>query len=499
MHPNRISGEQLVVNSNDIIGSKIVGFANETPLLFTATDQRVHNLDTGLDYTTIQDAIDANATLNGHRIFAESGVYHENLVVGKSLLILGENASSTILDSNSSGSFNVIANADLTLSQFTIQNGYSGIFGSHTSAVTVTNCIIRNQYYFGVFIQTYDKVNVTVRDSLIADSGGGIQISYSEGFCAIERNNLSQVDSGILIGWGNPVSGGIINNTIVGKNHGTGADLTHFNNGLVEGNYIAAFYDGMYLTDFSYNEVVRNTLTANDGISIALMSSNSNIVVGNDILNNGFGIWLSSSSADNVVYQNNFVSNLQQAHFEPPSFPNIWDNGYPSGGNYWSDYNGTDENQDGLGDTGYTICTNNTDSYPLIGMFSVFIAISGQHVTTISNSTVSDFQFNGTAIMFSVSGIEGTTGFCRVSIPKSLMNATYRVFVNGAEVASNLLPLSNSTCGYLYFSYNHSTQEVTIIPEFLSWLILPPFIVAATSVTTLTTYKRESNGLDPHD
>jgi hypothetical protein len=56
-------------------------------------------------------------------------------------------------------------------------------------------------------------------------------------------------------------------------------------------------------------------------------------------------------------------------------YTNVWDNGYPSGGNYWSDYNGTDlllgsgQNEtgsDGIGDTPYVIDANNRDNYPLM-------------------------------------------------------------------------------------------------------------------------------------
>ena len=57
--------------------------------------------------------------------------------------------------------------------------------------------------------------------------------------------------------------------------------------------------------------------------------------------------------------------------------------GYPAGGNYWSDYNGTDvfsgryQNEtgsDGIGDAQYTVDGNNADKYPLI---SIRIRIPG--------------------------------------------------------------------------------------------------------------------------
>jgi len=47
-------------------------------------------------------------------------------------------------------------------------------------------------------------------------------------------------------------------------------------------------------------------------------------------------------------------------------YVNNWDDGYASGGNYWSDYNGTDTNYDGIGETPYEVDANNTDRYPLV-------------------------------------------------------------------------------------------------------------------------------------
>jgi hypothetical protein len=48
---------------------------------------------------------------------------------------------------------------------------------------------------------------------------------------------------------------------------------------------------------------------------------------------------------------------------------NTFDAGYPSGGNYWSDYNGSDTDNDSMGDTSYTVFENVVDHYPLMKPF----------------------------------------------------------------------------------------------------------------------------------
>ena len=82
-------------------------------------------------------------------------------------------------------------------------------------------------------------------------------------------------------------------------------------------------------------------------------------------------------------------------------------------------------------------------------------------VQIICNSTLFDFQFNGTEINFDVNGEDGTLGFCRTCIPTALING-YRGFVNGTEVNVLLLPFSNSTHEVLYFNYTHTTHEIIV-------------------------------------
>lgn len=93
-------------------------------------------------------------------------------------------------------------------------------------------------------------------------------------------------------------------------------------------------------------------------------SSNHNCIYGNNIANEFYGIEFGWSSG-NWVYRNFFINNDRQAYVIPSGYVNVWDNGYPSGGNYWSDYAGIDENKDGFGDTPYIIDAQNADHYPL--------------------------------------------------------------------------------------------------------------------------------------
>jgi len=126
------------------------------------------------------------------------------------------------------------------------------------------------------------------------------------------------------------------------------------------------------------NVIIGNNVKNNPGDGIMLDGSDGNTVVENTVTNNGkrgIALWMAK---DNTIYHNNFIDNAWGQACS--SQINLWDDSYPSGGNYWSDYTGVDEksgvNQDqpgsdGIGDTPYTIYLNNQDRYPLVESWSI--------------------------------------------------------------------------------------------------------------------------------
>ena len=193
----------------------------------------------------------------------------------------------------------------------------------------------------------------TLTDNVISDSDGIV----------VEKNGVTLNGNGY---------------TVQGSSGGNGVDLTSTSDVTVENMTVESFSFGIFAPSANYDTIAWNNIEQNSEMGIWFESSSNNYVYSNDVQeNSAFGIWLSSSQ-NNDVYHNNFVNNAAQVYTTYDS-NNVWDNGYPSGGNYWSDYSGTDffkgafqnlTGSDGIGDTPYTIDANNIDHYPLMNLWS---------------------------------------------------------------------------------------------------------------------------------
>ena len=153
-----------------------------------------------------------------------------------------------------------------------------------------------------------------------------------------------------------------------------GIDLSGRSNVTIKNMEIRNFMDGIYLVACVHACITRNNITANTDSGI-LTGGVSNNITGNYIANNNIGILFHVSH--DLIYHNNFINNTKQVEdicwTNPwlPSSATILDDGYPSGGNYWSDYedrypNATELDDSDIWDTPYVIYGNNQDNYPLM-------------------------------------------------------------------------------------------------------------------------------------
>ncbi len=157
---------------------------------------------------------------------------------------------------------------------------------------------------------------------------------------------------------------------------------------------------GLYLISSNNNEIKTNTIQNNQK-GIQIISSLNNDIYSNTIGDNSqYGIYVISQSLNNLLYLNVFADNGQNSQ---DIFTNYWS--YNSQGNYWDDYNGYDNNSDGIGDNPYDIPGgDNQDEYPL-GYFKEPEPPSGNQQPTAHLPSISPNPATyGETVMFSGSG-----------------------------------------------------------------------------------------------
>jgi len=521
----------------------------------------IRNLNTNLTYLTIQSAIDASETLNKHTLWVESGVYHENVNVYKSLALIGENPLTTIIDGDDVGKVLSVNADNVSVARFTVRNSGSlaptygddcGVFLNHTVGSNISQCLVTNNR-IGIYL-FFSKGNVVERNVVSSSHENGVLLWYS-GNNVLEENEISNnsynfgvfggsfsdfnnvIDTSntvdekpiqYLIGvedevFDNQTETGVlylinsINVTVRNLNlmkNGHAVFCYNMTKSVIENVTTSGNSYGIYLQDSSGN-FVRNSDCFEDWVGICLQDSDYNVVesntvgncekgislyeadnnnlIGNTVFNNFYGIRFFSSHL-NEISHNNLVENSEQVSLYF-SHQNTWDNGFE--GNFWSDYVGPDTNRDGLGDINQTIDNANKDHYPLLGAFSNFsVHYEGDFydVTVISNSSVLSFAFEDAdnTIRLTVNGTYETYGFCRISIPRALVESEISVIIDDGftEVLyPNYTLRDDGFYRWIYFAYQHSAHEILIIPEFWPAIFLSTLIIAILWFSLLKTLK----------
>jgi parallel beta-helix repeat protein len=354
--------------------------------------------------------------------------------------------------------------------------------------------------------------NTIIGNSITNNHIGIWLFNFSSG-CAFSGNDITA--NGYFGMWfdhspSNNVTGNRIANNLCG------AVLNSSSGCAFSGNNITAnyMYGGIALLNSSSNSISRNSITANSMLGgVALILSFDCTISENNVADNtNYGVYITNSS-NNRFFHNNFKNNTQQV--SSLNSTSVWDDGYPSGGNYWSDYSDGDSyngpNQivpgsDGIGDTAYTIDANNVDHYPLMGPFTSFDAGTWGNtlfnVDVVSKSNITNFSFDPYAspkptLTFDIEGQDGTTGFCRISIPRDIMwcddPSEWTVTVGGTLTSRNIVEDADYT--HIFVEYTHSTKTVQIqsthaVPEFQPFLILPLLMTITLLATVICKRKR---------
>ena len=335
-------------------------------------------------FNSIQDAIDAVA--EGGKVIVYDGAYNENLIINKSVAIYGN--GDVHIQSNSGNVIEINA-LNVILENLTIKGGYRGIYT--IGDTTMINCSV-NSNGIGIYV--------------IGDN------------CKIYNCNVSNNEGYNIWIMG---SNNIILDCYIGNSkYGIGIGEARYNK--IYQCFIANHTEnGIYFNESHFN-LIEKCRIYNNGYGIYFFNSSHNKIFENEIKWNEHGVYFvpyDMPSNNNIIYHNNFISNIQQAYDE---CNNIWYNETLQEGNYWDDFDSPEEgaydnDSNGIIDAPYEIEVGNSDLYPLANPFDLYPpftettvkGIMGNNGWYVSNVTVflnaTDNESNVIYINYSVDGV----------------------------------------------------------------------------------------------
>ena len=452
-------------------------------------------------YNSFDNDVDESNTINGKPIIFWIDRHNSTVPSNAGDVILVNCTAITVNYSDPSHRLRIIffntnsSSISNTNSNINLLTSYENSIADNTFSLSM------QASYKNTILRNIGSINLQdAHNNSIIGNRGWIEL-HACSFNTIEGNNCSgQGGNGIFIS-GTCVGNSVVRNE-VSNNEQSGIRL----------------YSGSGEYYPNSTTIIGNNITGNGFVGmehlgtgfygIELDFSVNTLIEGNNIANNNIGIYSSSTSLI-TIYNNNFISNTQDIIRTTATSLKLH-NGYPCGGNYWSNYNGHDNfsgvkqdeyGADGIGDSDFAVSDLIIDYHPLtaeIKFFDVGLSESSNYWVKIScDRSVSNLSFNpeSKSLAFKVDNEIGTLGTCRVTIPKDLLytEGNWIVHVDGNPTTAKVW--DDTYNSYLYFSLANTAQTVDIIgtaaiPEFPSWTILP-LVVAVIAVAVI--YRRISS------
>ncbi len=256
----------------------------------TSADTITVDDDPGAHYKKIQDAVDAAE--DGDTIRVYEGTYNENVVVDKTLTLIGNGSANTTIDGGGSEDVVKISVDWVNITDFGITNGGGygiSVGGDHNK---ITNCNALGNSDHGIYLYSADYNEIT-NCNASSNTKSGIYLYGSYTF-----EDYSDYNE--------------ITNCTVSYNSEHGICLKESgHNGITNCNVSYNSDDGIYLyrAKAEYNDIINCNVSFNDGDGIYLSGADYNYIINCNAFSNKAGIYLSGTTTPNEYSDYNYIIN----------------------------------------------------------------------------------------------------------------------------------------------------------------------------------------------
>jgi len=247
-------------------------------------------------FDSIQDGVDA-VNVSG-TVYVYNGTYYENVVVDKTINLVGEDRNNTIIDGGGGGDVVYVSADWVNISGFTFRNSGNSHYSPYDSGIDIISD------------------NNTLSDSMITGNTIGICLNNTKNNKIMGNTVVNTSTWGIFLPYSNNtiIFSNIIKDNGDDQHYADGVRLgSSYNNTIFYNTIISNNYNGIGLFYSCGNNTIQNNTIQNNGeYGIVLWSSGNNTISDNIVTHNGdtwgCGIYLCSTPSRNNIVCNNIVT-----------------------------------------------------------------------------------------------------------------------------------------------------------------------------------------------